>query len=73
MGSVISGLLPVFILIFLGTAFVDSSSGTRVLASLEQLTYYVLFPSLLVSQISGATVDWLRAGLCLPFSPERSA
>jgi hypothetical protein len=63
MGSVISGLLPVFIMIFLGTAlrrfFFRDDGFWR---PLEQLTYYVLFPSLLVSQISGATVDWVRVG-----------
>lgn len=63
MGSIASGLVPVFILIFLGTGlrkfFFRDESFWR---PLEQLAYYVLFPALLISHISEATVDWARVG-----------
>jgi hypothetical protein len=63
MTSIVSGLLPVFVLIFLGTGlrkyFFKDEAFWR---PLEQLAYYVLFPALLISNISEATVDWARIG-----------
>lgn len=61
MFPIIGSIVPVFLLIFLGAALRRSGfPGDGVWAPVERLTYYVLFPSLIVVTLAQAHLGELR-------------
>ena len=61
MGTLLAAILPVFLLIFLGTALKRSGFlGEAFWEAAERLTYFVLLPCLLVATLAAAPLAGLR-------------